>query len=215
MNGVSPNIWQSQVRETNSDLKPQVVGNTPDQKLHTKEETAQAQKTKPSILNSDAAKFAQKACGFTLISLGVAGILVLSPITIPMGLLGRDVGKAIGKAFGHEKTGMFIGEAVGTLLFSGLAIAGAKLIDNASKSKDGKIKENEVLETHPLTSADKEKEIKRLESSIAFNEQKYKTMKSVIEHGLKGEDLEQARAKDLLPLEKKLAENRAKLKALL
>lgn len=107
---------------------------TPSQKLDTNQQAGEAQKNKPSILNSDAARFAQKACGFSLLTVGVAGVVVFAPITIPMGLLGAGLGLAVGKAFGHEKAGMFIGEAVGSLLFSGVAFAGAKLVQNAQKS---------------------------------------------------------------------------------
>jgi|GEM_PF-3497703 len=111
------------------------------EKLHPRDQVAEAQNTKPSILNSEAVKFAQMACGFSMMGLGFIGAAVLFPITIPMGLLGAGLGLALGKAIGREKSGMLVGSAIGTLLFSGLAFAGAKLVENALKPNDGKIKE--------------------------------------------------------------------------
>lgn len=99
---------------------------------------AGAEQASRPLFSPEAAKFAQKACGFSLIAVGGTGLLALSPITIPMGILGAALGIAVGKAFGHEKAGMFIGEAIGTLLFSGIVIVGAKLVENARMPKDRK-----------------------------------------------------------------------------
>ncbi|HEV8052679.1 MAG TPA: hypothetical protein VGP47_09300 [Parachlamydiaceae bacterium] len=127
--------------------------------------TGKQQVDKPPSFRSEAVSFARKACGLSLIAMGSVGAVVLSPIALPLGMLGLGLGAAAGKlaGMGYEKImdtklsddqkkeavniGAFVGASLGSFLTVGLIGVGIKLAGAEPKSpqKDTEVVKNSEI----------------------------------------------------------------------
>lgn len=115
-------------------------------KLHTGDQVKKRQESTP-LIKADVAKFVKIACGLALIGTGVLALGVLSPIVLPLGLLGAAASftaakaKLQGQPKNVENTQILdgatvIGASIGTLGCGALVLAGILLIRGETKKSE-------------------------------------------------------------------------------
>lgn len=137
-------VQGANVVENTSNSKPQLETGL-NAKLHTQQQVKVRQESTP-LIKTDVAKFVKIACGLALIGTGVLALGVLSPIVLPLGLLGAAASFTAAKAKlqglpkSVEKTQILdgatvIGASIGTLGCGALVLAGILLIRGETKKR--------------------------------------------------------------------------------
>lgn len=119
---------------------------SPAQSLPKAAQVRQEQTSKP-LLSPEATKFIQKACGFSLMMAGGAGLVVLSPIALPLGIVITGASYATVKGFdkiaGNGKDNslkaLFTGATIGTLGCAGLIVGGYMLATRSNHKAETNI----------------------------------------------------------------------------